>query len=321
MFNLDDELKDVRTIAMSGHVRPDGDAIGACLAIYLYLKENAPSIETKIYLQEIPVGFSNVYGIDAICLDCSQDVSYDLFFCLDCAEEKRLGDAVKYYKGAKRTICIDHHVSNGGFADIDYIVPDASSTCELVYHVLDKDKLPVHAAEALYMGIAHDTGVFRYSCTSPETMRIAADLMSRGFDFSRLLSETFFDKTYYQKQILGRALLESILLMDKKVIFSAIREKDMKIYNVEPSDMDGVVENLMQTSGTEAAIFLYETGPSEYKVSLRSKEIIDCSEIASFFGGGGHVRAAGCTMQGQIFDVVNNITLHMEKQFQEAGVL
>ncbi len=319
MINLQEELKNVKTVAMAGHVRPDGDAIGACLAISLYLEENYPEIRSKIYLQEIPVGFSNVYGIDRICLDCSEDIVYDLFLCLDCADETRLGDAAKYCRSAKRTICIDHHVSNGGFADADYIVPDASSTCELVYQVLDEEKIPFHAAEALYMGIAHDTGVFRYSCTSPETLEIAAKLIRRGIDFPKLLNETFFDKTYYQKQIMGRALLESILLMDKRVIFSVIRAKDMKIYNVEPSDMDGVVENLMQTSGTEAAIFMYETGNSEYKISLRSKELIDCSRIASFFGGGGHVRAAGCTMQGTIHDIVNNITEKMEQQFLQAA--
>ncbi len=318
MINLTKELENVKTVAMAGHVRPDGDAIGACLALSLYLEENYPQILSKIYLQEIPVGFSRIYGVDRICLDCGEDVTYDLFICLDCADEERLGDAAKYCRSARRTICIDHHVSNSGFGDACDIVPDASSTCELVFRLLDEEKLPLHAAEALYMGIAHDTGVFRYSCTSPETMEIAARLIRKGVDFPKLLNETFFDKTYYQKQIMGRALLESILLMDKKVIFSAIRAKDMKIYNVEPADMDGVVENLMQTSGTEAAIFMYETGASEYKVSLRSKEVIDCSEIASRFGGGGHVRAAGCTMQGDIHDIVNNITERMEQQFLQA---
>lgn len=319
MINLAKELQGVKTAAMAGHIRPDGDAIGSCLGLYLYLKENFPQIQVKIYLEEIPVGFSTVYGVDEICTDYSEDVVYDLFFCLDCADEKRLGPAGKYRQSAKRTICIDHHISNGGFADVNYIVPDASSASELVYTVLDAEKIPFHAAEALYMGIAHDTGVFRYSCTSPQTMRIAADLIGRGINFSAIVSATFFDKTYYQKQILGRALLESIRLMDKKVIFSAIKAKDMQFYNVTASDMDGIVENLMQTSGTEVAIFMYEIAPNEYKVSLRSKELIDVSIIAGFFGGGGHVRAAGCTMVGSIYDAVNNITQHIEEQFRAAG--
>ncbi len=318
MINLEKELKSVSTVAMAGHIRPDGDAIGSCLGLFLYLKENYPQIKAKIYLEEIPDSFLTLYGAENICTDFTEDISYDLFFCLDCADKDRLGPAAKYPGIAKRTLCIDHHISNDGFADENYIVPDASSTCELLFKLMDEEKISLHSAEALYMGIAHDTGVFRYSCTSPETLQIASKLIAKGIDFPNLLNATFFEKTYYQKQILGRALLESIRLMDGKVIFSAIRLKDMKIYNVTPSDMDGIVENLLQTTGTEAAIFLYEIKPGEYKVSLRSKNLIDCSEIASYFGGGGHVRAAGCNMLGTIKDVVNNITLLMENQFNKA---
>lgn len=318
MINLAEELKGARNVAIAGHLRPDGDAIGSCLGLYLYLKENYPEIETAVYLEQPPRAYATVHGVSEINSDFSEEHVYDVFFCLDCADEKRLGEAAKYKNSAKRTICIDHHVSNGGFADVNYIVPDASSTSELVYGVLDEDKIPLYAAEALYMGIVHDTGVFRHSCTSPETMEIAAKLMRRGFDFSGIINRTYYDKTYYQHQILGRALLESILLLHGKIIFSAIRKKDMEFYGVVPSDMDGIVQTLMSTSGTEAAIFLYETKPREYKVSMRSRGLIDVSVIAGYFGGGGHVCAAGCTMQGSVYDVVNNISLHMEKQLRQA---
>lgn len=314
MINLAGELKQVKSAAIAGHIRPDGDAIGSCLGLYLYLKENYPQIETRVYLEETPNAYRDVYGIAEICHDIDQMGQPELFFSLDCADEKRLGDAAKLLKTAKRTICIDHHISNTGFADENYIVPSASSTSELVFTVLEEKKIPFHAAEALYMGIVHDTGVFRHSCTAPETMEIAAKLMRKEINCSKIINTTYYEKTYHQNQILGRALLESILLLDGKIIFSAIRKKDMDFYCVEPSDLDGIVQILMGTAGTEAAIFLYETKPREYKVSMRSKELIDVSEIASYFGGGGHVRAAGCNMQGSVYDVVNNITLHMEKQ-------
>lgn len=194
------------------------------------------------------------------------------------------------------------------------IAPEASSTSELVFKLLDEDKMPFESAEALYMGIVHDTGVFRHSCTSPETMEIAAKLMRKGIDCSKIINKTYYDKTYHQNQILGRALLESILLMDKKVIFSAVRQKEMNFYGVGPADLDGIVQVLMGTEGVEVAIFLYEISPQTYKVSLRSRESVDVSTVASYFGGGGHVRAAGCMMQGSIYDVVNNLTLHIEEQ-------
>ena len=194
------------------------------------------------------------------------------------------------------------------------IRPDASSTSEIVADMLDESKISQEAAEALYMGIVHDTGVFRHSCTSPETLEVAAKLMRKGVRCNKIINDTYYDKTYYQNQILGRALLESVLLLDGKIIFSAVRQKEMSFYGVGPSDLEGIVQQLMGTVGVETAIFLYETAPQQFKVSLRSREKVDVSEIASYFGGGGHVRAAGCTMQGSVYDVVNNITYHIEKQ-------
>lgn len=318
MINLASELSGVRTAAIAGHIRPDGDAIGSCLGLYLYMKENYPDIQTRVYLEKIPTAYEMMQGTEEISneFNCTDEV--DLFFCLDCGDEKRLGEAQKIQKLAKRTICIDHHISNTGFADVNYIVPDASSTSELICRILDDEKMPEAAAAALYMGIVHDTGVFRHSCTSPETMEIAAGLMRHGIDTSGIINRTYYDKTYHQNQILGRALLESIRLLDGRVIFSAIRAKDMKFYGVGTSDLDGIVQLLMGTVGTEVAIFLYETNTNEYKVSMRSRELVDVSLIAGYFGGGGHVRAAGCTMQGSVYDVVNNLTIHIEKQLVQA---
>ncbi len=319
MINLSEELENVSTAAIAGHIRPDGDAIGACLGLYLYIRENMPQIAVRVFLENVPECFSCIYGYRDISADYSEDTAYDLMFCLDCSDEERLGPAVRLKEQARRSICIDHHISNEGFADLNYIVPGASSTSELIYTLLDEEKIPFHAAEALYMGIAHDTGVFRHASTSPETMEIAAKLMRRGIDFNSIINTTYFDKSYHQLQILGRALLESIQLLDGKIIFSVVREKDMEFYGVKSSDLDGIVETLMGTFGTEAAIFLYETKFQEYKVSMRSSDKIDVSEIASYFGGGGHKRAAGCTMQGNFRDVVNNITEHMEKQLLAAN--
>jgi phosphoesterase RecJ-like protein len=314
MINLAEELKQVKTAAIAGHVRPDGDAVGSCLGLYHYLKRNYPEIETKVYLERIQDSYRILSGTDEVRHKLAADEKADLFFCLDCGDEKRLGDFAPLCGRAKRTICIDHHISNSGFADVNYIVPEASSTSELVFGLLDEEKLPKESAEALYMGIVHDTGVFRHSCTSPKTMEIAAALMRKGIDCSAIINKTYYDKTYHQNQILGRALLESILLMEGKVIFSAVRHKDMDFYEVGASDLDGIVPLLMGTEGVEVAIFLYEIEPQMFKVSLRSREIVDVSAVAAYFGGGGHVRAAGCTMQGTVYDVVNNLTLHIEKQ-------
>ena len=144
-------------------------------------------------------------------------------------------------------------------------------------------------------------------------MRIAADLMEKGIDYTTIVDESFYEKTYLQNQIIGRTLLESILILDGKCIFSYVSRKTMNFYEVTKKDLDGIVEQLRQTKGVEVAIFLYEVETQKYKVSLRSKTKVDVSKIASFFGGGGHVRAAACTMDGTVHDIINNISLHIEQ--------
>ena len=218
-----------------------------------------------------------------------------------------------YAKTAGKVINIDHHISNTGNGEHTYIVPDASSASELVYHVIKEADpqgtyMDTELAKTIYMGIVHDTGVFQYSNTSPETLRLAADLVEYGFDFSKLIDETFYEKTYVQNQILGRALLESIRLMDGKCIASAIDRQTMAFYGATSKDFEGIVNQLRITKGVEVAIFMYETDTLQYKVSLRSKGGVDVSKVAMFFGGGGHVRAAGCNMTGTFHDVVNNLS-------------
>lgn len=315
-IKLEEILKGKNSVALGGHIRPDGDCVGSCLGLYHYLREQYPGIRTDVYLEEIPDSYHLLSGTDVIRSEPCKDRTYDLFICLDCGDAKRLGFAQEMFEHAKETLCIDHHVSNEAFADHNYIVPDASSASELVFTLLDADKISRETAEALYMGIAHDTGVFQYSCTSPETMEAAAVLMRKGIDASTIIDRTYYEKTYVQNQILGRALLESMLIMDKTCIVSVIRQKSMRFFQAKPSDLEGIVSQLRQTKGVEVALFLHEMEPQKFKVSMRSRGKVDVSEIARYFGGGGHVRAAGVTMEGTSYDVINNITARIALQLK-----
>ena len=318
MFNLKELLEGKQSVALGGHVRPDGDCVGSTMGLYLYLKENFPQIETDLYLESVPEAYSMIRHTDEVKSELPEGEIYDLFICMDCGDLQRLGFSQKLFIESKQTACIDHHVSNEAFADVNYIVPDASSTSELVYNLLDYDKMSLETAEALYMGIAHDTGIFRYSCTSPETMEAAAQLMRKGVDTAKITDRTYYEKTYVQNQILGRALLESIMVLDQRCIVSVVRLKEMEFFQAKPSDLDGIVSVLRQTRGVEVAILLYELEPQTFKVSLRSKEIVDVSAVAKYYGGGGHVRAAGVTMKGSPHDVINNLTLLIERQLRAA---
>lgn len=315
MFNLIEEVKDAGTIGIGGHVRPDGDCVGSTVALLLFLQKRFPEKRVDLFLETYPDVFRDLKGTEQIRTDFQTEVeTYDVFFCVDCAAE-RLGDARKYFDQAKKTINVDHHISNSGCGMINFVVPTASSASELVYELLEGEELDVDIARAIYTGIIHDTGVFQYSCTSPHTMEIGAKLIGYGFDFSKLIAETFYEKTYLQTQILGRALLESIQFMDGHCTVSCVEQRTMEFYGVTSSDLDGIVNQLLNIKGVDCAVFMYQTGALQYKVSMRSNEKVNVAQIAQLFGGGGHVRAAGCTMTGTFHDCINNLSVHIEKQF------
>ncbi len=316
MIDLKKELKEAQSIAISGHKRPDGDCVGANTAMYQYVKKIMPEAEVDLYLEQPSEVFSFLKGFDCINSAFDKEKTYDVFIALDCGDKERLGDVAKYYEGAGKTICVDHHISNSGFADINYIVPTASSTCELIYDLIDREDLDVHIAESIFVGIVHDTGVFQYESTSPKTFQAVSVLASFDFDRSGIIDRTFYQKSYVANQILGRALLESFLIMDGKCIVSMVDRKTMDFYAALPRQLDGIVNQLRITRGVECALFLNETGFQEFKVSMRSNRIVDVAKVATMFGGGGHIRAAGCTMNGTFHDVVNNLSAQIEKQMQ-----
>lgn len=318
MTVLEQMLEQTGSVVILGHVRPDGDCLGSTLGLYHYIQTNYPAIRAAVYLEESSPKFGYLAGYDAILHETDEE-RYDLCICLDCGDEERLGSFGVFLANASKSLCLDHHITNTRFCEVNLVSENASSTCEVLFEQLDEEKIDKAAAECLYTGLIHDTGVFKYSCTSARTMEIAGKLMAKGIDFGSIIDNSFYKKTYVQNQILGRALLESITFLDGKCIFSALRQSEMEFYGVNGKDMDGIIDQLRLTEGVEVAIFMYQTGPQEFKVSLRSQNAVDVSRIASYFGGGGHVRAAGCTMSGRIHDVVNNLSLHIAKQLDAAG--
>lgn len=305
---LSDAIREAKTIAIGGHLRPDGDCVGSCMGLYQYIRKVYPDIQTDVYLDPVPESFQMFPAVREIQHEIKEQKNYDLFIALDCADVDRLGFSQSLFESAKKTFCVDHHISNRGFADHNYIVPDASSTSELIYNLIEKDKITTDAAEYLFLGIVHDTGVFQYSSTAPETMEAAADLMRKGVRATEIIDKTYYEKTYLQNQMLGMALQTSKLLLNGKVIASYITRETMNEFGVKSSDLEGIVSQLRITQGVETAIFIYGLKSKEYKVSLRATGNVNVSKVAEHFGGGGHVKAAGVTMQGTAEEVIEKLT-------------
>lgn len=314
MNGLLERINEARSIGICGHVRPDGDCLGSVTAMYNYIKDNYSYKNVKVFLESVPEKFMYLKRSDEIITNFEEDITFDLFIVLDSGDIDRIGPAMKYFENAGKTYVIDHHISNKGYGDENVVLPKASSTCEVLFDLLDYDKISYDTAISLYTGLIHDTGVFKHSNVSANTFKVAGKLVEKGIPFSKIIDESFYAKTYTQNQILGRCLLESIMCLDGRCIVSALSRKQLMLYGATSADLDGIIDQLRITKGVEVAIFIYEIGEQEYKISLRSNNDVDVNKIASYFGGGGHVKAAGCTMSGAVHDVINNLTEHIEKQ-------
>ena len=302
---LINHIEESQTIAITGHTRPDGDCAGSCMGLYNYILANYPEKKVDIYLEPIADSYKMVKHTEDIqqpgVLETPADscMVYDLLICLDTSQKDRMTKGMSvYFEQAKKTINIDHHVSNTGFADIDHVVSAASSASEVVYDLLEKERIDLASAEALYMGIICDSGVFKYSSTSEHTMQIAGHLMTIGVDSSRWNDEVFYERTYKQAKLLGQALLNSELIFEGRCIYTVVDRAMFEYFSAGHDDLEGVVEQLRLTKGVEVAVLISETVEGTCKFSFRSKRYVDVNKVASIFGGGGHVRAAGCTIKG-----------------------
>ena len=310
-----DELQNAASIAISGHTRPDGDCVGSVMGLYLYLKKELPGAEVDVFLDKPAEIFECISHLEDIKSGINTNKIYDVFIALDCADD-RLGDARPLFENAGKRINIDHHISNPGCGDVRIVEADRSSTAELLYDLMDPAKIDREVAIALYIGIIHDTGVLRYSNTSPRTLQIVSELIKFEFDFSDIIQKTFYEKTYVQTQIMGRAVLESVRFMNNRCIVSMVSRRMMEFYQVTPKDLEGIVNQLQVVKDVDCAIFMYEMGTLEYKVSLRSNGRVDVARIAMNHGGGGHVRAAGATLEGAPKERIGEICEEIKEQLQ-----
>ena len=311
MNKLLDLIENAKNIAITGHVSPDGDCTGSTLALYNYITENFEGKQVRVCLEKPSMKFSYMNGFDLISEDPFLEA--DLLVSLDASDRERLGIRGVMLDTAKESICIDHHVTNTNFAKSNIVEDFRSSTCELLYTLLDYDKISVNTAVCLYTGIVHDSGVFKYQSTTRQTMEIAGALIDKGFDFTKIIDDTYFKKDFKAAKLLGLVLTNAELIFDGKCCYGLLDYETWTGYIDDKKKMDGIIENLRNIDGVEIALFMYETAKDEHKVSLRSINV-DVSSIATALGGGGHMRAAGATVHGKADELLENTILPMIKK-------
>ena len=307
MSDLRQLISQAEHIMVAGHIRPDGDCVGSCVAVYHYIRHNFPDKSVDVYLETLPERFECLDPEHSIIRQEIGQETYDLFFVVDSSSPDRLGEAEQAFYQAKHTLCVDHHVSNQHYAEVNFVVPDSSSTCEVLYELMQEEMPEPEIATALYVGIISDSGVFRYSNTSARTMEIAGRLIQTGIPFWNLIDRCVSERSYVQTQLLGQALSDSRLFLDGRCIVTVITKAMMEQFDAKTEDVEGVVEQLRVTRGVEVAVLLHEIGNLQYKVSMRSGDHIDVSQVAVAYGGGGHQKAAGFQGTGTAEEIVESL--------------
>ena len=303
--NILEEIKKADKIAILTHENPDGDAIGSSLSLKLALKQLGK--EADLIVPEFPKSFEFLPGASEIIKESNVE-QYDLAFALDCASMKLLNGFVSYFDNARTKIVIDHHSSNTMFGDLNYVDQDAPACAQLLLVVFNYFNINVthEIGTCILTGIITDTGGLRYEGVTAETFRFVADLCEKGIKVSKVYEKVFASKSRAKFELHRIALNRLEFLEDGKVAFTYITKEDEEKVGASNGDYDGIVENGRDVEGVEVSVFLRETS-NGIKVSLRSKENVNVSQVAMIFGGGGHVRAAGCKIQGNIEQVKNQI--------------
>lgn len=294
-------IEEAKSIGISGHIRPDGDCIGSTVGLYNYVRKNYPDKLCRLYLEQIPAEIKN--AIDAPdTLDGTDDETvFELFVSLDSSSPDRLGPNQALFERAKLKYVIDHHKTNTFFGDINIVADEMGACAEVLFDLLDYEKMDLSIAAPLYLGIVHDTGVFKYSSTKRHTMETAGKLLELGVDAAKIIDGTFYEKSWNQNKLLALALNKAELYQDGYTAVTIITRADLESVCCKMTETDGIVEQLRLTRGVEIAAFIREDGDNFYKISLRSKNgEIDVSQIAVRYGGGGHERAAGFNVNGDI---------------------
>jgi bifunctional oligoribonuclease and PAP phosphatase NrnA len=310
-------LKECKTVLISVHKNPDGDALGSQLGLMLGL-EKMGKIVFAHNLDPVPEIYRFLPGTDRIMTGPIVKGTYDAFLVLD-ADPPRTG----LFNGswpARTLINIDHHVTNPREWQLTWLDPDATATGEMIYRLLTGLKVPIDKdmAICLYTAIFTDTGSFRYSSTTPESMRIAATLIEIGAEPWMVTENVYESYAFKRINLLGKVLAGIERSQDGKIAWVLVTEDLYRQTGTSAEDTDNFVNFVRSIKGVEVAILFRQTGAAQYKISLRAKGRVDLSGLATSLGGGGHKNAAGGVLEGSFTairdKVLNAVSQSLETQ-------
>lgn len=322
------EIKLSKSIILTAHINPDGDALGSLLAFYFmiddFCKKNNMEKMIKIVVDDkLPKYMRHFEDTELIWSyekfgeefkhNFQNDEKFDLFISLDCANEERYGKAIKIKKLSKKSINIDHHISNTEHADFNY-VEDICSTGELLYQFLEifEIELREKIAKYMYLGIINDTGNFRHDNVTEHTFFVCSKLIGAGVN-NHKIANIIFEVSEKKVGFIGELYKNKKIDERYKFISYYLTQEKMKELSIEKDDTDGAAEMLLKIEGMELSLFVREDVDGSLKGSFRANDKYNVNKIASIFGGGGHIKAAGFKTNLSFKEILEKTYQELEK--------
>ncbi len=308
-------IKDKNSFLVTAHDSPCGDAIASGLAITSILKRMGKSV-FLLNGEAVPPNLKFLPGTENINFNPESALSYEAAIVLDCANAARIGQNKSVLENFKTIINIDHHVSNDYFGTLNYIDPEAASTGEQLFNIAKYlvEDITADEATCLYTSIAMDTGSFKYSNTKPKTHRLAALFLEKGVDAAHISDEIYGSFSPHNRKLLGNAL-ENINISDCGRIASLKITRNMLAeYGAREDETQDFIDYIQSVKDVKVSFCIRELSDGKIKVNFRSKTV-DVNLLASRFGGGGHIRAAGCSFEGTGIDEAEEKVVEAVKKF------
>ncbi len=306
-----DALRPGSRVALTTHVNADGDGVGSEVALWHLLA--ARGIKAAI-ANPTPIpdrfGFLLPDGADRSDRAGKEIAAADVVVVLDISDIGRLGDLGRAMKNSHVTVCIDHHVSKGTLPDGPRLVaPEAAATAELVFDCASALgwELPPAAARALYVGILTDTGAFRFANTTPRVLRVAGALLERGVDPEEIYEAVYASAPEGRVRLMTEVLRTLVVEPEVGLAWVTVPPDALARHGATPDDLDGIVEYPRSIAGVRLALLFRQIANGRIKVSFRSLGAVDVAELAHRFGGGGHKKAAGASLEGSMAEVQEQV--------------
>jgi bifunctional oligoribonuclease and PAP phosphatase NrnA len=309
-------LQSAETVVILTHVRPDGDAIGSQLAMALALQKLGKTV-TAWNEDGLPESFAFLTGSELITKPPDTPREFDIVLALDTAARDRLGSGIKAVQACKAIVNIDHHASNPGYGDLNYIDVRAPATGQIIYELLQDQKLPFFSeiADALFVAISTDTGSFRYQNTTARTFEIAGKLVEAGVDLATISNRVY--ESYPKRRILllGQLLNQATFHANDRIATFSLTEETKARLAIDPADIDGLIDVIRSIDTVVVAIFFEELADQRVRISVRSKDLrVDANRICSRWGGGGHQLAAGARIRGTLEEVRTKVISYVSDE-------